>query len=151
MSYQELVLFTGSTDLSGFFRLIHWTNIWDLYANGSIGTVIFGYGAGETAALTYAGLVPHNDYLRVLAEYGPINLAIFVCFLAYVRSGLTSGAAKVLFLVLCIYFFSENLVDSFTSMALFFAYAGRMTESAGAGKPAKVGLRLVEPTGEAPR
>lgn len=127
MSYQRLVLLTGSTDLSGFFRLIHWTNIWDLYASGSIGTWLFGYGPGETPALTYAGLVPHNDYLRILVEYGPANLVIFVCFLAYVRVSLTIGAAKVLFVVLCIYFFSENLLDSFTSMTLFFAYAGRMT------------------------
>ena len=127
MSYQELVQLTGSTDLSGFFRLIHWTNIWELYSGGSIGTWIFGYGPGETPALTYAGMVPHNDYLRVLVEYGPLNLAIFVCFLAYVRAALTMGAAKILFVVLCIYFFSENLLDSFTSMTLFFAYAGRMT------------------------
>jgi len=127
MSYQKLVLLTGSTDLSGFFRLIHWTNIWDIYSNGSIGTLIFGYGPGETPALTYAEMVPHNDYLRILVEYGPINLAIFVCFLIYIRGALKTPPARVLFVVLCIYFFSENLLDSFTSMTLFFAYAGRMT------------------------
>jgi hypothetical protein len=127
MSYHDLVLLTGSTDLSGFFRLIHWTNIWDIYSSGGIGTWIFGYGPGETPALTYAGMVPHNDYLRIFVEYGPINLVIFVCFLAHARSALTSGAAKTLFVVLCIYFFSENLLDTFTSMTLFFAYAGRMT------------------------
>jgi hypothetical protein len=127
MSYKNLVLLTGSTDLSGFFRLIHWTNIWDLYSSGSIGTWIFGYGPGETPALTYAGMVPHNDYLRILVEYGPLNLVIFVCFLAHVRAELTMDAAKILFVVLCIYFLSENLLDSFTSMTLFFAYAGRMT------------------------
>jgi hypothetical protein len=127
MSYQNLVLLTGSSDLSGFFRLIHWTNIWELYSSGSIATWLFGYGAGETPALTYAAMVPHNDYLRILVEYGPVNLVIFVCFLAHIRAGLTMGAAKVLFVVLCIYFFSENLLDSFTSMTLFFAYAGRMT------------------------
>lgn len=133
MSYQKLVLLTGSTDLSGFFRLIHWANIWDIYSSGGIGTWIFGYGPGETPALTYAGLVPHNDYLRILVEYGPVNLVIFVCFVAYVRAALTSGAARVLFVVLCIYFFSENLLDSFTSMTLFFAYAGRMTAGGCAG------------------
>ncbi len=127
MSYQDLVLLTGSTDLSGFFRLIHWTNIWDLYASGGLGTWIFGYGAGETPALTYAAMVPHNDYLRIFVEYGPVNFVIFACFLAHVRAALTIAAAKVLFVVLCIYFFSENLLDSFTSMTLFFAYAGRMT------------------------
>lgn len=127
MSYQKLVLLTGSTDLSGFFRLIHWTNIWDVYSSGSFGTLIFGYGPGETPALTYAEMVPHNDYLRILVEYGPINLAIFVCFLVYIRGALKTPPARVLFVVLCIYFFSENLLDSFTSMTLFFAYAGRIT------------------------
>jgi O-Antigen ligase len=137
MSYQDLVLLTGSTDLSGFFRLIHWTNIWDIYSSGGVGTWLFGYGAGETPALTYAAMVPHNDYLRIFVEYGPINLAIFVCFLAYVRGALTSAAAKVLFVVLCIYFFSENLLDSFTSMTLFFAYAGRMTAGGPVVTPAR--------------
>lgn len=127
MSYQRLVLLTGSTDLSGFFRLIHWSNIWDIYSSGSLGTLIFGYGPGETPALTYAEMVPHNDYLRILVEYGPINLGIFVCFLIHIRGKLKTPPARVLFVVLCIYFFSENLLDSFTSMTLFFAYAGRMT------------------------
>jgi hypothetical protein len=136
MSYKNLVLLTGSSDLSGFFRLIHWTNIWDLYSSGSIGTWIFGYGPGETPALTYAGMVPHNDYLRILVEYGPLNLVIFVCFLAHVRAELTMDAAKILFVVLCIYFLSENLLDSFTSMTLFFAYAGRMT-AGGVGTSAR--------------
>jgi hypothetical protein len=72
-------------------------------------------------------MVPHNDYLRILVEYGLINFAIFVCFLVYVRGALKTPPARVLFVVLCIYFFSENLLDSFTSMTLFFAYAGRMT------------------------
>jgi hypothetical protein len=132
-SYQNLVLLTGSTDLSGFFRLIHWTNIWDIYSSGGIGTWVFGYGPGQTPALTYAGLVPHNDYLRILVEYGPVNLVIFVCFLVHARAALTSGAAKALFVVLCIYFFSENLLDTFTSMTLFFAYAGRMAASGRVG------------------
>lgn len=127
MSYQKLVLLTGSTDLSGFFRLIHWTNIWDIYSSGSVGTLLFGYGAGQTPALTYAEMVPHNDYLRILVEYGPINFAIFVSFLIYIRGALKTPPARVLFVVLCIYFFSENLLDSFTSMTLFFSYAGRMT------------------------
>jgi len=136
MSYQKLVLLTGSTDLSGFFRLIHWANIWDIYTNGSAGTLFFGYGAGQTPALTYAEMVPHNDYLRILVEYGPINFAIFAVFLIYIRGALKTAPARVLFVVLCIYFFSENLLDSFTSMTLFFAYAGRMT-AYGAMAPAE--------------
>lgn len=130
MSYGKLVQLTGSTDLSSFFRLIHWANIWDLYTNEGFLTLLFGYGAGQTPYLTYAALVPHNDYLRILAEYGGLNLIVFVAFLLHVRSELTSGATKVLFLVLCIYFFSENLLDNFTSMALYFAYSGRVASVA---------------------
>ena len=126
MSYKELVHLTGSTDLSGFFRLIHWSNIWDLYSGGGIGTWIFGYGPGQTVPLTYAELVPHNDYLHILAEYGVFNLIIFAGFLVHVRRGLATGGTQVLFVVLCVYFFSENLLDNFTSMALYFAYAGRV-------------------------
>lgn len=137
MSYQNLVLLTGSTDLSGFFRLIHWANIWDIYTSGSVGTWIFGYGAGETPALTYAEMVPHNDYLRVFVEYGPINFAIFACFLVHIRGALKTAPARVLFVVLCIYFFSENLLDNFTSMTLFFAYAGRMSASNPEGSAAR--------------
>lgn len=127
MTFAELVQLTGSTDLSAFFRLIHWSNVLDLYSSGSVGTLLFGYGAGQTAPLTYAELVAHNDYLRILAEYGPFNLIIFVSFLLYIRNGLSTGATKVLFVVLCLYFISENLLDNFTSMAIYFAYAGRFT------------------------
>jgi hypothetical protein len=129
MSYKELVQLTKSTDVSAFFRIIHWSNIWDLYSSQGILTLIFGYGAGQTAPLTYAELVPHNDYIRILAEYGFINLIVFVIFLLHIHKTLTTGATKVLFVVLCIYFFSENLLDNFTSMALYFAYAGRLASA----------------------
>jgi hypothetical protein len=77
--------------------------------------------------------------LRVLAEYGAINLACFVMFLWRVVSGMRLMQARVLFIVLLIYMFSENLLDNFTSMALYFAFAGRM---------AAPELRLVPRPGE---
>jgi hypothetical protein len=125
LSFKRLVQVTGTTDLSGFFRVIHWANIWDIYSSGGIGTIIFGYGIGQTANLTVLPLIPHNDYLRMLVEYGLINLIIFVCFLVHVLRSLKIGIAKVLFMVLLLYFFSENLIDHFSSMTLYFTYAGR--------------------------
>jgi hypothetical protein len=129
MSYRDLVQLTKTTDLSAFFRIIHWSSIWDLYTSYGVLTLMFGYGAGQTAPLTYAMLAPHNDYLRVLAEYGPLNLIVFVSFLVYIHNNLQAGAPRVLFVVLCIYFFSENLLDNFTAMAIYFAYAGRLTSA----------------------
>jgi hypothetical protein len=46
MSFKELVILTGTTDLSGFFRVIHWANIWDVYSSSRFGTLLFGYGIG---------------------------------------------------------------------------------------------------------
>jgi len=131
MSFKQLVQLTGTTDLSGFFRVIHWYNIWDVYSSSGLGTILFGYGIGQTAQLTVLQLPPHNDYLRILAEYGPINLAIFTCFLLHVLFNLKNGLTKVLFMVFLIYCFSENLVDHFASMTLYFTYAGRFSATSG--------------------
>jgi hypothetical protein len=125
MSFRRLVELTGTTDLSGFFRVIHWTNIWEVYSSSGAGTLLFGYGVGQTPNLTVLPFVPHNDYLRILVEYGPLSLTVFVCFLLHVLLNLRTGPTKVLFMVLLIYFFSENLLDHFTSMTLYFTYAGR--------------------------
>jgi hypothetical protein len=126
MPYKELVELTGTKDLSAFFRIIHWANIWHIYTSHGFMTFLFGYGAGQTRYLAYAPLAPHNDYLRILAEYGVLNLGLFIAFIyhALSRMGLMQG--RVLFVVFMIYMFSENLLDNFTSMALYFAYAGRM-------------------------
>lgn len=127
MSFKQLVELTGTTDLSGFLRLIHWTNVWEIYSSQGFGTILFGYGISQTPDLAILKLAPHNDYLRILAEYGAINLVVFICFLLHVLLHLKSGLTKVLFMVLLVYFFSENLVDHFASMTLYFTYAGRFS------------------------
>lgn len=131
MSFRRLVELTGTTDLSGFFRVIHWTNIWEVYSSKGFGTILFGYGIAQTPDLTVLKLGPHNDYLRLLVEYGLINLAVFVCFLLHVLLNLKAGLTRVLFMVLLIYFFSENLIDHFASMTLYFTYAGRFSLASG--------------------
>jgi hypothetical protein len=125
MSFGRLVELTGTTDLSGFFRVIHWANIVDIYSSSSLATMLFGYGIGQTINVTIMPYIPHNDYLRVLAEYGLVNFMVFVCFMLHVLRNLTTGPARVLFMVLLFYFFSENLIDHFPSMTLYFTYAGR--------------------------
>jgi hypothetical protein len=145
MSFRQLVELTGTTDLSAFFRVIHWTNIWDIYSSKGIGTLLFGYGIAQTPDLTILRLGPHNDYLRILAEYGAINLVIFVCFLLHVLFNLKAGVTNVLFMVLMFYFFSENLIDHFASMTLYFTYAGRFSAMSGNDEPtASQHQRVVE-------
>ncbi len=43
---------TGTTDLSAFFRVIHWSDIWDLYASQGLGVILFGFGSGQTESLS---------------------------------------------------------------------------------------------------
>jgi O-antigen ligase len=127
MTYRQLIELTGTTDLSAFFRIIHWTNILDYYSTHGIGVILFGYGAGQTGVVAYMPMPPHNDYLRVLAEYGLFSFLVFFVFVVSIVISIKLQPAKILFTVLLIYFLSENLIDNFTSMALFFAYAGRFT------------------------
>jgi hypothetical protein len=127
MSYKQLIELTGTTDMSAFFRIIHWTNIWEHYSTQGLSVILFGYGAGQTGAVAYMPLPPHNDYLRVLAEYGLPTFLVFAWFVVSIAISLREQAAKILFTVLLIYFLSENLLDNFTSMALFFSFAGRFT------------------------
>ena len=70
MTFGELVALTGTTDMSAFFRITHWSNIWAIYSSMGLGGILFGYGAGQTSVLTVLPLPPHNDYLRILAELG---------------------------------------------------------------------------------
>ena len=137
MSFKRLVELAGTTDLSGLFRVVHWANVWDVYSSSGLSTILFGHGIGQTSRLTILQLPPHNDYLRILVEYGPINLAVFVGFLLHVLLKLKSGLTKVLFMVLLIYFFSENLIDHFVSMTLYFTYAGRFSGMSGKDGPEK--------------
>ncbi|MDF0578225.1 O-antigen ligase family protein [Bradyrhizobium yuanmingense] len=127
MTTKQLIELTGSTDVSAFFRITHWTNIWQIYSSRGLGGILFGYGAMQTGILTVLPLPPHNDYLRVLAEYGLLNFLVFVVFVFSIVFSLKDRAAKTMYTVLLIYFLSENLIDNFTSMTLFFSYAGRFT------------------------
>ena len=81
--------------------------------------------------------IPHNDYLRMLAEYGLINLVVFVCFMLHVLRNLRTGQTKVLFMVLLFYFFTENLFDHFPSMTLYFTFAGRFAAMSATARVAR--------------
>ncbi|GGA36359.1 hypothetical protein [Pelagibacterium lentulum] len=124
MSYDDIIARQGSTDLSGYFRIKHWLDILSLYAQGGVGTWLFGYGPGRSPFMTNEGLIPHNDYLRVLAEFGAINFIFFLVFNARILLSLPSRLQKTFFTVLLIYFFTENLIDNYASMAIFYFTAG---------------------------
>jgi hypothetical protein len=124
MSYDEIISRQNSTDLSGYFRVKHWIEILNLYIGGGPITHALGYGPGMTPYLTSSRLVPHNDYLRVLAEFGCLNFVLFCVLNLHAYISLHDKALRAIFLVILVYFFSENLIDNYASMLMLYMASG---------------------------
>jgi O-antigen ligase len=124
-SYEELYKLRGE-DISAYFRIIHWTEILRYFSTGGLEYWLFGYGGGFTPEFTSRHLVPHNDYLKSFAEFGLLPFLAFAALVFAAVRGLRNPVQRSLFLVVAIYFFSENLLNSFASMALAFGFAGLM-------------------------
>jgi hypothetical protein len=124
MSYGELSEIMGSSDVSFLFRIMHWTELLDIYSNGSFGTMLFGHGVGSSVRLTAAGLVPHNDYMRYLFECGFFAFMGFLILNLRIMKDVGSTYAAIPFMAIVIYFFSENLINNFLAMMLFYFFAG---------------------------
>ncbi|MEZ5651349.1 MAG: hypothetical protein R3E87_12460 [Burkholderiaceae bacterium] len=125
LSYADLYLITGkNTDLSLFFRIKHWEDL--IYAWTSHGwvTILFGLGIGSAPFHTDIGLVPHNDYVRFLVEAGPLGLAGFAGITGWLLWSIGRRALLISTAAVTIYFFSENLVDNFAAMALYYWFGG---------------------------
>lgn len=124
VSYGELVSKLGTSDLSFIFRLKHWLDLLSLYADGDGYQMMLGRGVGAAARLSEIRLVPHNDYLRLLFECGPASLLGLLLLLATALKDIGRRWAAVPLLAVCIYFFSENLINNFLAMVLFFFSLG---------------------------
>lgn len=131
MSYLDLYRITGNnSDLSLFFRLKHWEDLLVAWQGGGWGATIFGMGVGSSVLHTDLGLVPHNDYLRFLIETGPLGFLGFAGLVGWIlvktgRRSVLLGSAAV-----AIYFLSENLVDNFSAMAMFYYFGGYWAQRA---------------------
>lgn len=124
VTYADLVLLLGTSDLSFIFRLKHWVDLLDLYASGTIYQQLFGFGAGSSIRLSQMHLVPHNDYVRYLFEFGAVTWAGFVVILTVSLTRLGRSWATVPLLGVAIYFFSENLINNFLAMIVFYFSLG---------------------------
>ena len=111
---QERVLGEGST--SAVWRLAHWRQTLAAYADGTAEQQLLGFGVGSSTMIF--GILPHNEYLRILFEQGIIGLVLFV--FAWRRIILTAPRqVRYVGLILAIYSFSENNLDNFPFMSLF--------------------------------
>lgn len=136
ISYGELVSRLRTTDLSFIFRLKHWTDLLDTYSQGTVFQQLFGFGVGSSLKLSQMRLVPHNDYVRMLFEGGLFAFAGFASLLLVCLARIGRCWEAVPLVAVCVYFFSENLINNYLAMVVFFFSLGatlcrmRQTEQA---------------------
>jgi hypothetical protein len=128
VTFAELVLLLKTSDLSFIFRLKHWTDLWLVYSSADAYHWLFGFGVGSSVRLSDMRLVPHNDYVRYLFEFGAVTLVGFVAILAQVLWRCGRRWETVPLLAVVIYFFSENLITNYTAMAFFYFAAGALSQ-----------------------
>jgi hypothetical protein len=127
-TFGELVLLLKTQDLSFVFRLKHWVDLLAVWSAADSYHWLFGFGVGSAVRESELRMVPHNDYLRLLFEFGLVTLAAFIAMLALVFVRLGRRWETVPLLAVAIYLFSENLVTNYTAMAFFFFSAGVLAE-----------------------
>ncbi|MCY7315901.1 MAG: hypothetical protein LH480_09840 [Rubrivivax sp.] len=131
-TFGELVLMLKTQDLSFLFRLKHWLDLLYTFVQGDMYHWLFGWGVGSSTRLSDMGLVPHNDYLRVLFEFGLVTLAGFIGMLALILLRCGRRWETVPLLAVVIYLFSENLINNYIAISFFYFAAGALAERVGA-------------------
>ncbi|ABZ76061.1 hypothetical protein Shal_1495 [Shewanella halifaxensis HAW-EB4] len=125
LSFGEFAALQGGNDVSMFFRLKHWIEIFFIAKQNWL-LLIPGWGMNASVELTNLKLVPHNDWLRILFELGIINFFAFSLLFLRVFFKLKSISKILCTLFLCIntYFFTENLINNFLVTSLLYFSAG---------------------------
>lgn len=136
VTYGDLVTLLNTTDLSFLFRIKHWNNLLAIYSNAPIENIVFGFGVGGAIRQSNEGLMPHNDYIRVLFECGPVTLAGFVTLLVLIIRNCGRRWETIPLLTVVLYFFTENLIDNFVAMILFFFCGGALAHRIRSGRMA---------------
>lgn len=126
VTYGELVSRLQTTDVSFIFRLKHWLDLLGIFAAAPLENWLFGFGIGSSVHLSAVGLVPHNDYLRMLFEGGIVTFIGFASAIAMILYRCGRRWEAVPLIAVAIYFFSENLIDNFVAMAVFFFCSGAL-------------------------
>lgn len=129
MDYAQIYEATGTSDISLIFRLKHWINLLGLYADGSPIHQLFGFGVAASDQMTNERLLPHNDYIRFLFELGPGLLCCFVAVNMMILKRTVARFISVPAIFLCIYFFSDNLINNFLVMSFFYFTAGALVSA----------------------
>ena len=96
--------FTGNNITTG--RNVFYENAIKIFSQGSIGTLLIGYGTGSAYLINKTGL--HNVYLQILFDHGLIGLALYGSFfIINIRNAIKkryffSMCLQIVFLIYCI-------------------------------------------------
>lgn len=96
---------------SALWRFQHWAFIITEFLRHWYYSIIIGLGDGYSNSLS--GFPPHNDFLRVFAEYGLIVFFIIVNWLKKLFKYISHDRSFYFILTIFIYHFTENLVETF--------------------------------------
>jgi hypothetical protein len=106
----------GGSATSALWRLTMWWRVIRTYAEGRPYQWFLGRGVGASEAMF--GILPHNDYLRLLFETGAVGLIAFLGLVFSAWRGMEARDRYVVPLIL-VYTLSENNLDNFLCMVLF--------------------------------
>lgn len=113
----------GRTDTTSFlFRFQHWIILFKRFIENIKYSFFIGLGEGYTKKELM--LKPHNDYLRILCEFGFVFFSIVFFYLKHFISSISRNKIFYFFLPILIYFFTENLIDYFPANCILFFYMG---------------------------
>lgn len=113
--------------------------MWDILVAGPWHQMLFGHGVGGSVRLSSIHLVPHNDYVRYLFECGVLTLAGFLLLLWLPLLRIGRRWELVPLLAVAIYFASENLINNYLAMAVFYFSVGATLYRVRQGTPLGAG------------
>ena len=124
ISYGDMAALSGASDLSFLFRIKHWFSILNIFLQADLVHILFGHGNDSIRYLTSAELRAHNDYIRLLFEVGLLYISVFIFFNLYILKKIGINIYTFPFMIVLMYFFTENLIDNFLAMSLLYYMLG---------------------------
>jgi O-antigen ligase len=119
LNYYYFDMKYGMNVSSGIWRLTYWTKIFKLYWNSSAINILIGHGAGSVKMAF--GMEPHNDFLRLLFEYGAVGMGIFIYFFTAVFRQVQSWYRYII-IITAVYCLSGNTLDNMAYLTMFTAF-----------------------------
>lgn len=113
---------------SSIWRMSHWIGIFTAFISS---WWHIPFGMGENFARSEFGNAPHNDYLKILVEYGLVVFCFFIKLVKKAYVSLKDNKALIYFVLpMFLYHFTENLIDTFPpNVILYFTLGWGMTKS----------------------